>query len=674
MDPHKVESIINWPTPSCVKEVQSFIGLANYYRRFINGFAKIANPFHKLLKKNTNFVWSPDAQSAFDTLKSKFTSAPVLIHPNRDLPFIVETDSSNFAIGAILSQVSPDDNLVHPVAFFSRSLNGAERNYPIYDKELLAIISALENWRHFLKGSTTPFTIYSDHRNLLFQKKPEKMTQRLVRWSLFLSEFNFKILYRSGSSNGKPDSLSRRPDYSNSFIDNDTSSFSILKPEHFCALVSPISSLNDFILSEYKNDSFYLNVCNYLENKSLPIPHPQISNFSLSNSFLLFNSKIYIPINCRPSVLKLCHDSATAGHFGFKKTCNLVSRDFWWPSLYKDIKNYIRSCDICCRNKSFRHKPYGFLSPLEIPELPWSSISMDFITDLPSSNGYSCILVVVDRLTKMCHLVPFKNIPSAVETAHAFVDNIVRLHGLPSSIISDRGSQFTSKFFQAVCSSLGINLCLSSPFHHQSNGQTERVNSVIEQYLRCFSNYKGNNWTNYLSLAEFSYNNVVQDSAKQSPFFLNYGFHPRHSPAIPDHINVPRALEFSNNFNKIIKDLKDNLTNAIEIQKKFADRNRSKPPEFQVGSKVWLDSSLVIHKGNKKFKPRRVGPYEISEKVSDVSYRLNLPPSMKIHPVVHVSSLEPYYEDNFGREQPLPPPIVVDDEEEYEVEEILDKR
>ena len=208
MDPNKVDSILNWPTPSCVKDVQSFIGLANYYRRFIPGFAKIAHPLHKLLRKNINFTWTTDAQSAFDCLKSKFTSAPILIHPNRDLPFTVETDSSNFAIGAILSQVSPNDNLIHPVAFFSRSLNGAEKNYPIYDKELLAIISALENWRHFLKGSSSPFTIYSDHRNLLFQKKPEKMTQRLVRWSLFLSEFNFKILYRSGTSNGKPDALS----------------------------------------------------------------------------------------------------------------------------------------------------------------------------------------------------------------------------------------------------------------------------------------------------------------------------------------------------------------------------------------------------------------------------------------------------------------------------------
>ncbi len=674
MDPNKVSSILNWPTPTNVKEVQSFIGLANYYRRFIPNFAKIAHPLHKLLKKNTKFLWSPETQSSFDNLKSKFVSAPILIYPNREIPFQVETDSSNFAIGAILSQVSPQDNMVHPVAFFSRSLTATERNYPIYDKELLAIVSALETWRHLLKGSTKPFKIFSDHRNLLYQKKPEKMSQRLVRWALFLSEFNFVIVYRSGSSNGKPDALSRRADYAANYNSSSEIPFNVLRPENFCALVTSISSLNESFLSEYKTDEFYNKICDYLDNKKLPIPHPQIDKFSLSNSFLLFNSKIYVPSKCRPSVLKICHDSPSAGHFGTKKTISLISRDFWWPSLYNDVKDYIRSCETCCRSKSSRHKPYGLLNSLEIPDHPWSSIAMDFITDLPSADGFTCIFVVIDRLTKMCHLIPFKGIPSAVETAHSFIDYVFRLHGLPSSIISDRGTQFTSKFFQALCSSLDISLKLSTPFHHQTNGQTERVNSVIEQYLRCFSNYKGNNWNKFLSLAEFSYNNAVQESAKQSPFFLNYGFHPRHSPAIPDKANVPRAMEFSNNFNEIIKNLKANLELAIETQKKYADMHRSKPPEFKIGEKVWLDSSLVIHKGNKKFKPRKLGPYKIIEKISELSYKLELPQSMKIHPVVHVSSLEPFYEDHFDRKQEPPPPITVNDEEEYEVEEILDKR
>ena len=263
----------------------------------------------------------------------------------------------------------------------------------------MAIVFALKNWCHLLKGSDVPFITFSDHRNLLFQKKPEKMTQRLVRWSLFLSEFSFKILYSSGSSNGKPDALSRRPDYVNSANDSDVP-FTVFRPENFCALVHSISSLNNEILSGYKSDSFYYDVCTYLDNKKRPIPHSQINKFSLNNGFLLFNSSMYVPPNCHAQIMKICHDSPTAGHYDISKTISLTFRDFWWPSLSSYIKKYIRSCDICCRSKTSLHKPYGYLNPLELSERPWSSISMDFITDLPDSDGFTCILVIVDRLTK----------------------------------------------------------------------------------------------------------------------------------------------------------------------------------------------------------------------------------------------------------------------------------
>ena len=192
MDPKKDSSILEWSIPKNVKELQSFLGLVNYYRWFISRFASIAYPLHCLLKKNFKFHWSTEIKTAFDNIKSKFSSVPVLVYPNRGLPFLVETDdSSNFATGAILSQTSSNDNKVHPVSFFSRSLTFAERYYPIYDKELLAIVVALEQWRHLLKGTSTPFTIFSDHRNLLYQKKPEKITSTLGS----LDPFSFWIQF-----------------------------------------------------------------------------------------------------------------------------------------------------------------------------------------------------------------------------------------------------------------------------------------------------------------------------------------------------------------------------------------------------------------------------------------------------------------------------------------------
>ena len=497
------------------------------------------------------------------------------------------------------------------------------------------------------------------------------MSQRLVPWALLLSEFNFKITYRAVSANGKPDVLSRK--HENASNEKELSSdipFNVLKHENFCAATS-IASLNDQILYEYKKDKCYNEICKKLNFKE---DFPESIKFSLSNNFLLVDGKIYVPLNCRSSVLNICHDSPSAGHFGFKKTFSLINRDFWWSSMQKDIKDYIKSCEICCRSKDSRHKPYGFLNPLEIPDRPWTSLSMDFITDLPSSNGYTCIFVVLDRFTKMGHFIPFPNVPSSEDTAKAFMTHIFRLHGLPNEILSDRGTQFTSKFWTSICKTLNISMKLSSPFHHQTNGLTERVNSVVEQFLRCYSNFKGSNWHNYLFLAEFCYNNSIQESLNKSPFYANYGYNPRFSPAVPSSIDVPRAEEFTTNLAKLFKQLKENLKQARNKQEKFANQHRIKAPEFKVNDKVWINSSLILRNKNKKLKPRKLGPYKIIEKVSPVTYKIDFPKNIRIHPIIHVSELEPYYKDNFKRKKEPPPPIIVNDEEEYEVEEILDKR
>jgi len=203
---------------------------------------------------------------------------------------------------------------------------------------------------------------------------------------------------------------------------------------------------------------------------------------------------------------------------------------------------------------------------------------------------------------------------------------------------------------------------------------TERVNSVIEQYLRCYANFRGSGWSKYLFLAEFSYNNAVQESIKHSPFFANYGYNPRHSPAFSSSSNVPRADEIIKDFSELAKELKENLKEASKKQEQFANKHRSDAPNFKRGDKVWLNSSLVIHKGNKKLRTRKLGPFKIIKKISPVSFQLELPNNLKIHSVIHVSELETIYEDNFGRKQEPPPPININEEEEFEVEEILDVR
>ena len=201
----------------------------------------------------------------------------------------------------------------------------------------------------------------------------------------------------------------------------------------------------------------------------------------------------------------------------------------------------------------------------------------------------------------------------------------------------------------------------------------ERVNSVIEQYLRCFTNYRGSNWIKYISLAEFSYNNTIQNSTNNSPFFLNYGFNPRHSPAVPPRTNVPRADMYTKDFSKLIKELKMNIENSINIQKKYADKNRLKPPKLNPGDLFYINFKLFNRTGNKKLHPRNLGPFKVLERISDVSYKIDLPKNFRIHPIIHIEELEPFPKDKFNREDPLPPTLV-NGHEEYEVEKVLDKR
>jgi len=651
MDDSKVKAVLDWPVPSNVKEVQSFIGLCNYYRIFINNFAKIADPIHKLMRKNVIFYWGPEQQKAFDDLKKQFTSAPILRHADGNKPFIVETDASNFAVGAILSQEF--DGKTHPIAFLSKSLSGAQRNYPIYDKELLAIITALKAWRHFLEGARHPFTIYTDHKNLTFPRKPEMLSQRHIRWNMFLSRFNFNIVFRAGRKSGKPDLLSRRSDLAENPETNCNTNIDDAENYFSCLNISPLydtdnSTFLDDILKELPNDELFKKISKYLTDKKGIPPCRDINSFYFSSSsgFLWYKDLIYVPTSLRPRLIELHHDSVTAGHFGVNKTVELIKRSFSWPSLFADVYNFIRSCSICCKSKVPKHKPYGLLMPLSTPSRAWSDISIDFIVELPKSKDMTTIMVVVDRLTKMAHFIPLRCLPTSAIAADAFIVNIFRLHGFPNSIISDRGSQFTSDFWKRLCSLLDIEHSLSTANHPQTDGQTERVNAILEQYLRCFINAKQNNWVDLLPFAEFTYNNTLQQSIKQSPFFANYGFHPKFNPIIPSNDHPSTIDQRIIEINKNLLLLKENLEKAKETYKYHADKKRLDAPQFKIGSKVWLLKESASPGTKKKLAPQMLGPFEIIERVSPVSFKLKLPKKMRCHPVFHVSLLEPFYESN----------------------------
>eukprot|EP00833_Pecoramyces_ruminatium_P012026 jgi/Orpsp1_1/1186058/evm.model.c7180000096669.1 len=450
-DPKKIKSIVEWPTPICVKDVQRFVGLCNYYRRFVENFAQVAKPLHNLMKKNIKFVWNDKCEQSFQELKKRLSSPPILLHPDPQKPYILECDASNFAIGSILSQYD-EENKLHPVAYFSRSLSNTEINYSITEKELLAIKDSFSNWRHLLLGARHKITVYTDHRNLLYTLGGKIGNQRQHRWHLFFQAYDFQLIYRQGRKNGKPDSLSRRPDYElNKENKKEDSEFilDIKNVKEIPSFMGIISGLLDQIIEETKNDKTANDIKLYFSPQNANNgfnfrPFKKMNKFELKNDMILYNNLIYIPKKLRPSILEKYHDQPSAGHLGIKRTLEIITRNFWWPKIKEDVTNYVYSCENCARNKVNRHRKYAYLQPLNTPDRPWKSIEIDFLCGLPESNGYTTLMVIVDRFSKMIHLIPFKEISDAADTAKAFIKEIFRLHGLPKDIYTDRGTQFTS--------------------------------------------------------------------------------------------------------------------------------------------------------------------------------------------------------------------------------------
>ncbi|XP_053549738.1 uncharacterized protein LOC128641196 [Bombina bombina] len=398
MDPDKVEAVLKWPTPTTLKSLQRFLGFSNFYRKFIQGFSTIVQPLTKLTGKQ-KFIWTEAAQDAFDYLKKSFSTAPVLQLPNSDSQFTLEVDASNVGLGAILSQQRKGSQERHPVAYYSRLLTTAERNYSVGDLELLAIKSALDHWRHLLEGTEEPFQVLTDHKNLQYLKRNKTLSSRQVRWSLFFDCFNFQLSYRPGSRNTQADALSR-----SLTSHNDSEEARPIIPSH----------------------KFLATATTFLSD----LQSAQDLDTSIPVSFL-HNRLIYVPSALCTVLLQHHHDSPLSGHPGITKTHELLSRQYWWPNLKQDIIGYIQNCHVCARNKKAHHKPFGLLNPLPVPDVPWTMIAMDFIVDLPNSNNFTTIMVVVDHLTRLAHFVPLKKIPNAITTAKVFFSERIQTEAHP---------------------------------------------------------------------------------------------------------------------------------------------------------------------------------------------------------------------------------------------------
>jgi len=690
MAENKVKTILDWPEPRKIKDVQSFLGFCNFYRRFIHGYSDIVIPLTRLTRKNTPWDFNKKCRDAFELLKEQFTHAPVLTQWLPDSKMVLETDASDYAMGAILS-VFTSDGEIHPVAFHSRSFISAELNYDTHDKELLAIFEAFKHWRHYLEGSSTPIDVVTDHRNLQYFSTTKLLTRRQARWSEYLSQFNFVIRFRPGKLGAKPDALTRRWDV---YRKGGNSDYASANPTNFRPVFTQ-EQINSSLRATYLATPIIRHATildiDKLHNEirtSLPLdpisaahlPTPSASNWTLDETGLLrqFN-RIYVPdvADLRLKILQFKHDHILSGHFGQNKTLQLIRRDYVWPNLRSFVQQFCSSCTICKRSKAPRHKPYGFLKQLPIPERPWNSISMDFIEHLPDSDGNTAILVIVDRLSKQGIFIPTVDEITAQDLANLFVLHVFSKHGVPSHVTCDRGSEFISHFFRSLGKALDMKIHFTSGYHPEGDGQTERLNQTLEQYLRIFSNYQQDNWSRLLPLGEFAYNNAPAASTGVSPFFANKGYHPNITVHPERDLASQRAREFVVDLNDLHAELRTQLAEAQQRYQGPADKHRAPAPDFNVGEQAYVKGEHIrTTRPSKKLSEKYYGPYEIIARPGSHSVTLRLPDHLRaVHPVFHVSQLETETPNTIpNRIQPPPPPVTIDDELEYEISEILDTK
>ena len=409
------------------------------------------------------------------------------------------------------------------------------------------------------------------------------------------------------------------------------------------------------------------------------MPLPSDPKWTVTDGLLLLRNRIYVPdvADLRLRVLKHKHDHPLSGHLGQNKTLELVRREYVWPGMRAFVKDYCNSCTTCKRTKTPRHKPYGLLKQLPIPSRPWDSISMDFIEHLPPSLGFTSILVIVDRLSKQGLFIPTYNTITSAQLAELFVIHVFSKHGIPGHATSDRGSEFVSHFFRSLGTALDMRLHFTSGYHPEGDGQTERVNQTLEQYLRVFCNFQQDNWASLLPLAEFAYNNAPNETTGVSPFFANKGYHPNLAVHPERDMASARAREFAVDLGELHEALKSNIQQAQERYQKGADNRRLPAPEYNIGDKAYVKAQFFrTTRPAKKLSEKYLGPYEILAQHGSASFTLRLPESMRmVHPVYHVSMLEPSIPSAIpNRTNDPPPPVEIDGEVEFEIAEILDTK
>ena len=589
-DPEKVAAIVNYPTPTSKKDVKRFLGTATWYRRFVPQFSTLAGPLNKLTSNKKNappFLWTSEADSAFNKLKEALVSAPVLTCPDYSLAFEVHTDASNYGVGAMLTQLV--DGKEKPIAYMSKSLTGAEKNYSITERETLAVITALEHWRCYLENGKT-FTVYTDHSALKWFLSLNNPTGRLARWGVRLSSFDFVIKHRRGVDNVIPDALSR------------------------AVPISAISTQNSILNT---NDLWYKKMYNTCLNSPSKLQNFQINNnilYRLSKNKCALTSefvwKEVVPSELRNKLIEENHAEPTAAHLGIYKTYHRLSLRYFWPGMHSDIVKFISECPTCLSHKIPNHAILGEMGRPKQCCRPFQMISVDLVGPLPTSrkqNNY--LLVIVCCFSKYCMMFPLRR--ATTDSVIKILENSVFLQ----TVIMDNGSQFISKNLDTFFKQYKVPNIYFTPKYTPQVNTVERYNKTV---ITCISSFIENDhrlWDVNLSKIQFAMNNSVNEVTGYTPSFLVHG---RELVLCGSHyidpdlgnelIFLPRDAYAENlgTLATIFDDVQASLWRAH--QKNTSRYNlRREAAEFNIGDIVWKRTYFQSDKDNyfsKKLAPK----------------------------------------------------------------------
>ncbi|UYV63435.1 hypothetical protein LAZ67_2004061 [Cordylochernes scorpioides] len=628
-DPEKVEAILKFPSPKSIPDVRSFLGLCSYYRRFVENFSCKAKPLNDLLKNDAKFCWNEEQENAFEILKEALTSEPVLGHFIEDAETHIHTDASGYGIGAVLIQIQ--GGAERPIAYASRTLTKAEKNYSTTEKELLAVVWATSKFRPYLFGRN--FTVVTDHHSLCWLAGLKDPSGRLARWALRLQEFDITVVYKSGRKHKDADCLSRNPVPE--------------EQEDFPNIISIID-----IRAEQSRDPNLAKIIEKIEQTGPFKGFEVVDGVLYKRNYEPYGRQrlLVLPKQMRLEILKNLHDAPTAGHLGFAKTYDRARKRFFWGGMYKTIRQYIAHCRECQRRKSVPQRPPGQLMPIPPADFPFQKIGMDLLGRFPVTNrGNKWIIVCTEYMTRFATT---KAIPDAgaMEIAKFIVEEIILRHGAPQQIITDRGTNFMSQIIKQINNLSGINHLKTTAYHPQTNGLTERLNKTLTDMLSMYVDVEQKNWDEVLPFVTFAYNTAKQETTGFSPFFLVHGREAETTldSLLPYHDNddvgdyVQHLITTAEEARHLAQ---LHLYRGQEKDRKYYDR-KHRPVDYNVGDLVWLFIPVRQVGLSEKLIKKYFGPYRITRKLSPVNYEIEAisdsPKRRKTRDTVHVLRMKPY--------------------------------